>query len=176
MRGFQIYGDCMLPTIPVIFEINTLCGLLISTLNYDFFFQISLQFLRGFQATGYPHDNYMHVTGYPVQHGVFPYFLWGKNLQCTVVYENCFQKKIQLACDLKKMTVNIEILTLLRSLGPSPSGTFHILIEIQRVPTLSGFWALKKTALRKICVIGNVGDPLLTQKSPTCAYISQKWL
>ena len=46
--GFQIYGDCMLPTIPVIFEINTLCGLLISTLNHDFFFQISLQFLRGF--------------------------------------------------------------------------------------------------------------------------------
>ena len=24
--GFQIYGDCMLPTIPVIFEANTLCG------------------------------------------------------------------------------------------------------------------------------------------------------
>ena len=38
MRGFQIYGDCMLPTIPVIFEINTLCGLLISTSNHDFFF------------------------------------------------------------------------------------------------------------------------------------------
>ena len=40
---FQIYGDCMLPAIPVIFEVNTLCGLLkqtLSTLNYDFYFQI----------------------------------------------------------------------------------------------------------------------------------------
>ena len=37
VQGFQIYRDCMLPAIPVIFEVNTLCGLLISTLNYDFF-------------------------------------------------------------------------------------------------------------------------------------------
>ena len=41
MRGFQIYRDCMLPTIRVIFEVNTLCGLLIFTLNHAFF-QISL--------------------------------------------------------------------------------------------------------------------------------------
>ena len=33
VRGFQIYKDCMLPAIPVIFKVNTLCGLLISTLN-----------------------------------------------------------------------------------------------------------------------------------------------
>ena len=32
----------------------------------------------------------------------------------------------------------------------------------------------KKTELRKIHVSGTVGDPLLTRKSPTCAYISQK--
>ena len=37
----------MLPTIPIIFEINTLCGLLISTLNRDFFFK----FPYNFQAT-----------------------------------------------------------------------------------------------------------------------------
>jgi hypothetical protein len=33
MRESQIYGDYMLPTVSVMFEINTLCGLLISTLN-----------------------------------------------------------------------------------------------------------------------------------------------
>ena len=33
VRGFQIYWDCMLPAITVIFEVNTLCGLLIYTLN-----------------------------------------------------------------------------------------------------------------------------------------------
>ena len=37
VRGFQIYKDCMLPAIPVIFEVNTLCGHLIPTLNHDFF-------------------------------------------------------------------------------------------------------------------------------------------
>ena len=47
-------------------------------------------------------------------------------------------------------------------------------LRIQRVPALRGFWDLKKTALRKIRVSGTVGDPLLTRKSPTCAYISQK--
>ena len=68
MQGFQIYGDCMLPTIPVIFDINTLFGLLIpTTLNHDFFFQISLQFLWGFQATSNAHKIYMRVKGYPVQ-------------------------------------------------------------------------------------------------------------
>jgi len=54
VQEFQIYGDCMLPAIPVIFEVNTLCGLLISTLDYDFFFQISLQFLRDFRLPVIP--------------------------------------------------------------------------------------------------------------------------
>ena len=62
-------------TIPVIFEINILCGLLMSTLNHIFFFQISLQFLRGFQATSNPRKIYMYVTGYPVQCGGSLYFL-----------------------------------------------------------------------------------------------------
>ena len=44
---------------------------------------------------------------------------------------------------------------------------------LQRVPALRGFWDLEKTALRKIHVSGTVGGPLLMQKSPTCAYISQ---
>ena len=46
--------------------------------------------------------------------------------------------------------------------------------DIQRVPTLRGLWDLKKNALREIRVSGTVGGPLLTRKSPTCAYISQK--
>ena len=49
------------------------------------FFQISSQYLRGFQSTCNSNDNYMHVTGYPVQHGVSPYFLWGKNLHCDLI-------------------------------------------------------------------------------------------
>ena len=44
---FKFMEIACISVIPVIFDVNTLCGLLISTLNYDFFFQISLQFLRG---------------------------------------------------------------------------------------------------------------------------------
>jgi hypothetical protein len=46
--------------------------------------------------------------------------------------------------------------------------------NLQRVSTLHGVWDLEKAALRKICVSGTVGGPLLTRKSPTCTYISQK--
>ena len=42
--------------------------------------------------------------------------------------------------------------------------------KVQRVSALRGFWDLKKTALREIRVNRTVGDPLLTSKSPTCAY------
>ena len=42
------------------------------------------------------------------------------------------------------------------------------------VPALRVFWDLEKTVLHEICVSGTVGDPQLTQKSPTCTYISQK--
>ena len=70
----------IIPTIPVIFEINTLCGLLITSLNHIFFL-ISLQFLRGFQATSNPRKI---VTGYPMQHRDFLYFFIGENLQCTL--------------------------------------------------------------------------------------------
>ena len=34
---FKFMGIACIPAIPVIFDVNTLCGLLISTLNYDFF-------------------------------------------------------------------------------------------------------------------------------------------
>ena len=45
---------------------------------------------------------------------------------------------------------------------------------IQRVPALRAFWDLEKTVLHEIRVSGTVGGPLLTRKSPTCTYISQK--
>ena len=34
---------------------------------------------------------------------------------------------------------------------------------------LRAFWDLEKTVLYEIHVSGNVGGPLLTQKSPTCS-------
>ena len=46
--------------------------------------------------------------------------------------------------------------------------------DIQRVPALRAFWDLEKTVLHEICVSGTAGGPILTQKSPTCMYISQK--
>ena len=51
---FQIYGDCMLPTILVIFEINTLCGLLISTLNSYMHFKFLNNFCQDFRLPVIP--------------------------------------------------------------------------------------------------------------------------
>ena len=45
VQGFQIYGDCMLSAIPVIFEVNTLCGLLIYM--YSYFFSNFLRIFAG---------------------------------------------------------------------------------------------------------------------------------
>ena len=47
-------------------------------------------------------------------------------------------------------------------------------VGIQRVPTLRAFWDLEKTVLNEIRVSGTVVSPLLTRKSPTCTYKSQK--
>ena len=46
------------------------------------------------------------------------------------------------------------------------------MIPLQRVPALRAFWDLEKTVLHEIHVSGTVVNPLLTQKSPTCTYIS----
>ena len=48
----------------------------------------------------------------------------------------------------------------------------RILVRVQRVPHLTPY--LRKITLYKICISGTVGGPLLTRKSPTRAYISQK--
>ena len=55
VRRFQIYGDCMYTRNPVNFDVNTLCGLLISTLDYDFFLKFPHNFWGGFQDTSNPH-------------------------------------------------------------------------------------------------------------------------
>ena len=46
-------------------------------------------------------------------------------------------------------------------------------VVLQRVPSLRAFWDLEKNVLLEICVSGPVANPPLTQKSPTCMYISQ---
>ena len=48
---------------------------IIYSLLWIFFFQISLQFLQGFQATSNLRKFHRHVMGYPVQHRDFLYFL-----------------------------------------------------------------------------------------------------
>ena len=50
--------------------------------------------------------------------------------------------------------------------------SFHAIMNlwrlaVQDVPALRGFWDLEKTVVRKICVSGTVGGPLLMQKYPT---------
>ena len=47
-------------------------------------------------------------------------------------------------------------------------------IIIQRVPAFSRFWDLKKTGLGKIPGSGTLEGPLLTRKSSSYVYISQK--
>ena len=49
-RGdFKFMGIACIPTILAIFDINILCGLLISTLNLDFFFKFPCNFWRDFR-------------------------------------------------------------------------------------------------------------------------------
>ena len=78
VQGFQIYENCMLPTIPVIFEINTLCGLLISTLNHDFFFKFPYNFCWNCRYTCNPHKFEIPALGFPRKDPVNPC----KHLQC----------------------------------------------------------------------------------------------
>ena len=53
-----------------------------------FFIQYLLVYISekfsGFHTMCNPHPNYMHITGYPVQHGDSLHLLWGKHLQCSV--------------------------------------------------------------------------------------------
>ena len=49
VRRFQIYGDCMLPTIPVIFEISTFLWTFIIYSFLWFFFKFPYNFIRDFR-------------------------------------------------------------------------------------------------------------------------------
>ena len=64
---------------------------------------------RRFQATCNPHDNYVYVTGYLMPHGVSPYFLWGKNLQCAtnsdwifLILDQCEKSSARAVVDKKR--------------------------------------------------------------------------
>ena len=78
-----------------------------------------------------------------------------------------------------KLLMKLELATILFFGGNSPGlvsgrSPSSSSLMVQRVPALPAFWDLEKTVLHEICVSGTVGGPLLTQKSPTWTYISQK--
>ena len=52
---FKFMEIACITAILVIFDVNTLCGLLISTLDYDFFLKFPHNFFGGFQDTSNPH-------------------------------------------------------------------------------------------------------------------------
>ena len=83
VQGFQIYKDCMLTAIPVIFEVNTLCGLLISTLNYDFFFKFPYNFCGDFRLPVIPVKFICILRGTPCNTGI-PYTFYRGKI-CSVV-------------------------------------------------------------------------------------------
>ncbi len=95
---YKTYGETLycidFPTISINFI--RICGdfpvnsKVITCNAYLFFFiQYLLVYISdklwGFQTmcNPHPHPNYIHITGYPVQHGDSLHFLWGKHLQCT---------------------------------------------------------------------------------------------
>ena len=51
---FKFMGIACIPAIPVIFDVNTLCGLLISTLYYDFSFKFPYNFCGDFRIPAIP--------------------------------------------------------------------------------------------------------------------------
>ena len=75
-----VMGIACIPTIPAIFDINTLCGLLISTLNYDFFFKFPYNFCGDCRYTCNPHKFEIPTLGFPRKDPVNPC----KHLQCSV--------------------------------------------------------------------------------------------
>ena len=108
---YKTYGETLycidFPTISINFI--RICGdfpvtFKVITCNaYLFFFiQYLLGYISeklwGFQTMCNPHPNYMHITGYPVQHGDSLHFLWGKHLQCSFhvkpYHKFCYQIKI----------------------------------------------------------------------------------
>ena len=90
VQGFQIYENCMLPTIPVIFEINTLCGLLISTLNHDFFFKFPYNFCGDFRLPVIPIKIICMLQGTPCNAGISYTYYRGEI--CSVCMYSIFKE------------------------------------------------------------------------------------
>ena len=74
MRGFQIYGDYILPTIPV----KISCKVKKKKKDLLCFSNLFSNFLTIFARISNLRKIYMHVTGYPVRHKDFLYFLYKK--------------------------------------------------------------------------------------------------
>ena len=107
MRAFQIYENYMLPTIPVIFEINILCGLFISILNHDFVFKFPYNFCGDFRLPVIHAKFICMLRGSPCNAGIFSTFYRGticsvqslSTLTCLINVHACLVNSILLrAC------------------------------------------------------------------------------
>ena len=70
---FKFMGIACIPVIPVIFDVNTLCGLLVSTLNHIFFFKLPYNFCRDCRYTCNPHKFEIPAFGFPRKDPVNPF-------------------------------------------------------------------------------------------------------
>ena len=79
---FKFMGIACIPAIPVIFDVNTLCGLLISTLNYDFLFKFPYNFCGDFRIPAIPVKFICILQGTPCDTGI-PHTLYRGKI-CSV--------------------------------------------------------------------------------------------
>ena len=99
---------------------------------------------------------------------------WGQNLiEIAIKYSYYFNITISriFVCNISK-TLRINIVWHFAAKFSQVSNFF--MNQLSSVPTLRAFWDLEKTVLHEIRVSGTAGGHLLTWKSPTCTYISQK--
>ena len=82
---FKFTRIACIPAIPVIFEVNQKKVWTFYIYTLLRFFKFPYNFCGDFRRTCNPRDNYMHFTGYVLRHGDPPHFLWGKNLQCSLL-------------------------------------------------------------------------------------------
>ena len=81
---FKFTGIACILAIPVIFEVDQKKVWTFYIYALLRFFKFPYNFCGDFRRTCNPRDNYMHFTGYVLQHGDPPHFLWGENLQCRI--------------------------------------------------------------------------------------------
>ena len=74
---FQIYGDCMLPTIPVIFEISTFCADFYYPLFIMIFFKFTYNFCRDFRLPVISVNFICMLWGTPCNTGIsYTFYRW----------------------------------------------------------------------------------------------------